>query len=222
MSILHIDPWPYFVILFTILLVTTLWMTALASRFRRQTKDLGDVPFSILDLQFPSSEAELYTLIRHLPPNARRALKAHLWVDYLFMAGLYPAIALLCLILGTKTGAGQYFFWLVAALQGFAWLFDAMENAWLLRKLRKPEPGSGKRAFRNYTFCVYAKFILAFLGVSVTLPVIFYFWMSGSFSLETLRYLGIVLAEIIVFILIARRMKVPRKNNISAPGSSTP
>ena len=215
MTIILSDPWLYFIILFTIFLETTLWMAALARRFRQHNKDLGNVPFTILDLQFPSSESELCQLIRDLPKDARKALHAHLWVDYLFMIGLYPAIALLCLVLGDKTGAGQYFFWLIAALQLFAWLFDVLENAYLLKKLRKPVVKASGLSFKTYTFYVYAKFILAFLGVAVTLPVIFYFWMSGSFSEETLRYVGVAVAEVVVFMLIARKMKVPRKNNIS-------
>lgn len=226
MAVILSDPWLYFIILFTVFLATTLWMMALARRFRQQHKDLGEVPFTLLDLQFPSSPAELVELIQNMPEDARRAVRAHLWVDFIFMAALYPLIALLCLVLGDKTGAGQYFFWLIAALQFFAWLFDILENAYLLKKLRQPSVQPGARPFRNYTFYVYAKFILAFLGVAVTLPVMFYFWMSGSFLQETLRYVAMAVVEIVVFIWIARRiarrMKNAEKNNISPARSSTP
>lgn len=222
MAIILSDPWLYFIILFTVLLATTLWMMALGLRFRQYDPDLGEVPFSLADLQFPSSEAELCKLIRNMPDDSQRALRAHLWVDFLFMAALYPAIALLCLVLGDKTGAGQYFFWLIAALQFFAWLFDILENAYLLKKLWNSAISDRGRAFKNYTFYVYAKFILAFLGVAVALPVIFYFWMSGSFLEKTLWYVAIAVAEVVVFVLIARKMKVRSKNNISPSRSSTP
>ncbi len=71
------------------------------------------------------------------------------------MAGFYPSIAILCIIVGYKTDIGQYFFWLMAALQLAAWLFDMLENGYCLRKLRRPVPGATKSAFQNlFVLCV--------------------------------------------------------------------
>lgn len=197
-------PWPMFLVHFTLFLLTTLWMSALARRFRTMDTDVGEVPFSILDLQFPSSENELCMLMSRATPDGRKALRMHLLVDFLFMMGLYPMVAILCLALGEKTGAGQYFFWLVAALQFCAFLFDILENFYLLSRLANPKARGG---FKTYKFYVFAKFILAFMGVAVTLPVIFYFWMTGVLALNTMGYLGIAVAEIVLFVLISRKMR---------------
>lgn len=206
-------PWPHFILHFTLFLFTTLWMSALARRFRTVDTDLGEVPFSIFDLQFPSSETELCKLLSSATSDGKWALRMHLLVDFLFMIAVYPMIAILCLALGEKTGMGKYFFWLIAALQMVAFLFDILENLYLLRRLRKPQVSGG---FGRFTFFVYAKFMLAFLGVSVTLPVIFYFWMTGTTAAGTLQYIGIAILEVVVFMLISWRMGVAAKRKLAA------
>jgi hypothetical protein len=138
-----------------------------------------------------------------LSPAAKKALRTQLWVDFLFMAGFYPSIAILCIIMGYKTDAGQYFFWLMAALQLFAWIFDILENGYCLHKLRKPVVGGTKNAFQSYSFSVYAKFILCLAGVAVSLPALFYCWITGNFDVNSLWYGGVLLIEL----LIAWRIK---------------
>lgn len=206
-------PWPHFILHFTFFLLTTLWMSDLARRFRTVDTDLGEVPFSIFDLLFPSSETELCKLLSRATPDGKRALRIHLWVDFLFMLAVYPMIAILCYALGEKTGIGKYFFWLVAALQFVAFLFDILENLYLLRRLRKPQASGG---FGRFTFFVYAKFILSFLGVAVTLPLIFYFWMTGTTAAGTLQYIGIAILEVVVFVLVSWRMGVAAKKKLAA------
>lgn len=206
------DPRFYFVLCFGLMLATALWLNRLAKKFHRRAGSGEEQPFTIFDLQFPASEAEMDNLIGHLQPTAHRALKAHLWVDFLFMLGLYPATALLCLIIGAKTGSGEYFFWLVAALQGVAWVADICENIYCLRKMG-PSPTKG--GFAAYSFAVNTKFLLVFLGLAVTLPVAFYFWMTGEFWHSSLRYVCILAGETLTFLLIT-------VYNISRRRSSTP
>lgn len=205
------DPRFYLVLCVGLLLATLLWMMQLAKKFRYRAGSGEQSPFSILDLQFPASEAEMDKLVAGLEPPARRALKTQLWVDFLFMAGFYPAIALLCIVIGAKTGLGEYFFWLVAALQLVAWAADVYENVYCLRKM-KDTPARG--GFAAYSFFVNTKFLLAFLGLAVTLPLAFYFWMTGEFWQSSLRYVCILAGEILVFLLITGY-------NISRSRSST-
>lgn len=190
----------YFMLSFTLMLFTALWMFLLGKKFSYRDTDGVDVPFTILDLQFPSSEQELSNIMKGLSPVVKKALRAHLWVDFLFMAGFYPSIAILCIIVGYKTDVGQYFFWLVAALQLFAWLFDILENGYCLRKLRKPEAGS-PNAFQTYSFFVYTKFILCLAG-AIAIPALFYSWITGDFDTGSLWYGGIILAELMVALWI--------------------
>lgn len=187
----------YFMLSFTLMLFTALWMSVLGKKFSYRNTDGVDIPFNILDLQFPSSEQELCNIMKGLSPAAKKAVRAHLWVDFLFMAGFYPSIAILCIIVGYKTDVGQYFFWLVAALQLFAWLFDILENGYCLRKLREPVPGATNNAFKSYSFFVYAKFALCLAGV-ISVPALFYSWITGDFETGSLLYGGIMLAEIAV------------------------
>ncbi|WP_343307500.1 hypothetical protein AAHN97_10220 [Chitinophaga niabensis] len=189
----------YFMLSFTLMLFTALWMLLLGKKFSYRDAGGVEIPFSILDLQFPSSEQELCTIMKGLSPAAGKALRAHLWVDYLFMAGFYPSIAILCIIVGYKTDVGQYFFWLMAALQLAAWLFDMLENGYCLRKLRKPVPGT---TFQSYSFFVYAKFILCLAGVASAIPALFYCWITGDFEVNSLLYGGIIVAEILIALWI--------------------
>lgn len=206
------DPRFYLVISMALMAATALWLMQIARRFRYNTRGGEAMPFTILDIQFPASEAEMDGMVRGMEPTAQRALKTHLWVDFLFMAGFYPAVALLCVIVGAKTGVGEYFFWLVGALQAVAWLADICENVYCLRKLR-PKPVTG--GFKSYAMAVNIKFVLAFLGLAVTLPLVFYFWMTGEFRHSSVAYAGILTGEILIFLLIALY-------NISRRQSSTP
>lgn len=188
----------YFMLSFTLMLFTALWMFLLGKKFRYRDPGGVEIPFGFLDLQFPSSEQELCNIMKGLSPTIRTALRAHLWVDFLFMAGFYPSIAILCIIVGYKTDVGQYFFWLMAAFQLAAWLFDILENGYCLRKLRKPVPGATNNAFQTYSFFVYAKFILCLAGLASAVPALFYCWITGDFETGSLSYGGIMVAELLV------------------------
>lgn len=192
----------YFMLAFTLMLFTALWMVLLGKKFRYFSEDGVEIPFSILDLQFPSSEKELCHIMQGLSPVAGKALRAHLWIDFLFMAGFYPTIAILCIIVGYKTDVGQYFFWLMAALQLFAWLFDILENGYCLRKLRKPVVNTTSNAFKTYSFVVYAKFIICLTGIAAAVPALFYSWVTGDFETNSLWYGGIILSELLVVLWI--------------------
>lgn len=146
-------------------------------------------------------------MIKGMSTGTQQALRTHLRVDFFFMAGTYPSIALLCILIGNKTGYGQYFFWLVAFLQLFAWIFDILENIYCLQKLRHPVVSDNAQIFRRYTFNVYAKFLIAITGLAITLPLAFYFWMSGDYWPDSLWYAGLMLAEVLVFFFVSKRIK---------------
>ncbi|RPD39668.1 hypothetical protein [Chitinophaga barathri] len=194
----------YLLITYTILLITAIWMTKIARRFFFRDRDGLRRIFNILDLEFPVSDAELAGMIQNMLPGVRKAVRLHLWVDFLFMLGFYPFTAMLCLIIGYKTGIGAYFYSMMAALQGVAWGCDILENIYLLRKLRKPEPG---KQFGTYSFFVYTKFILCYAGLGVTLPVAFYFWMTGDFEQATVPYAMALLAETALAVWLLQKVK---------------
>lgn len=129
-----------------ITLISLCWM-ANTSRFfiyERWTERT----FSILDLQFPNS-AQYYTYIlldlhNEKKLNSKRALNAlreHLYVDFIFMFGFYPFVALLALHLSylSLDIKAIYFFQFLAFLQLLAWVLDIIENTIILKSIKNPK-----------------------------------------------------------------------------------
>ncbi|SKD09207.1 hypothetical protein SAMN05660461_5090 [Chitinophaga ginsengisegetis] len=176
--------------------------------------------FSIIDLQFPASSKEIPELIKGIyalpaPQRSRTlsALRGQLWVDFLFMPALYGSIFLLCIQVADKmTPAGEIFFECLAWLQLIAWLFDAMENGYLLNKIKPDVTPSTPEVHKAYQQMVFAKWILLLTGIVCALSALLFFWVSGKYETRSLHYLLILVGEGIVFVIaevIAGRRKVP-------------
>jgi hypothetical protein len=178
--------------------------------------------FSIIDLQFPASSKEIPELIKGIyalpaPQQSRTlsALRGQLWVDFLFMPALYGSIFLLCIQVANKmTPSGEIFFECLAWLQLIAWLFDAMENGYLLNKIKPGVTPSTPEVHKAYQQMVFAKWILLLTGIVCAFSALLFFWVSGKYESRSLHYLLILVGEAIVFVIalvIAGRRKAPEE-----------
>ena len=132
---------------------------------------LGDEKFSILGLELFYSKKEIINVLTQAKEPARIALNYHLIFDFAFMAGIYPGIACLCMMAREKihtTGLKNILFAL-AMLQPVAWVFDIIENCYLLNWLDKPEIGD---EFGMYHNIVALKWLIALIGALIAIGVI--------------------------------------------------
>ena len=199
--------WIIFITCFTVMLLATLWMTNLAKHFFVE-KD-GKRSFNIFDLEFPATEMQLDKLMYYSTPDARKQLRKHLLVDFIFMPAAYIAIALLCYKAAIKMEfVGKYTFLALAVLQILPWLFDILENGYLLNKLssaKKPGSKDSSASFKTFQFLVKAKFAIALTASVCAVFGLFYFWIMGAFQKESLIYLAVLVIEIAVFLWLNAR-----------------
>jgi hypothetical protein len=200
--------WTYFFILFACMLVFSTIMDVLATRFVTVTR--VQRKFTIFDLEFTATPAELADIIKGIDKlgdtawsaRVRKALRLHLLTDFLFMFCVYPGIAMLCVKTASKmAGIGEVIFMALAVAQIFAWLFDIIENVYLLNKLRKPEI-STPRAHKMYKKVVMTKWAIAITGSICSVFGLLYFWIVGEFSRPSAFVPFIVLAIIIVWLYV--------------------
>ena len=101
---------------------------------------------------------------------------------------------------------GRYLFLFLAAIQILPWLFDVLENSYLLRKAssnreaEKKEYNSG--SFRMFQLLVRAKFVIALTGGVAAVSGLFYFWLTGAFHKESLLYIGVIFGELVIFLWV--------------------
>jgi len=159
------QPTPYnrwlklFLFCLGVAMATTFIMEWLAEDFW-----LADEKFSIIGLELSYSKTKVITILSQLKEPAKIALNYQLIFDFAFMAGVYPGIASLCMMIREKIdkkGLKNLLFGL-AMLQPLAWVFDIIENCYLLNWVDKPEIGD---EFMMYHNIVAAKWIIALTGV---------------------------------------------------------
>jgi hypothetical protein len=95
----------------------------------------------------------------------------HLSFDFVFMAGVYPGIACLCIMAAEKLRK-KWVKWILigfALLQSAAWIFDILENYYLLKWLKKPVIGD---EFGFYHSIVYSKWIIALTAFFLSIIII--------------------------------------------------
>src|SRR3982751_4158574 len=213
MEIYDIDNWPLFTIVLGLLLVVTLVMMKQSQHF--YTKDVVIRKFSIIELQVPATATELYNIIKGLyalpAPQSQKAisaLKRQLQLDFLFMPLVYGAVFLLCWRVSAKMHPhfGYYLFLVLAILQVIPWICDIAENIFLLGKLKsdieKPtETPGAKLKHKRYLFMEAIKWGVLLTGAVCALSAIAYFWLTGNYSGNSLVFLLIVFAEILLFLL---------------------
>jgi hypothetical protein len=127
--------------------------------------------FTIMQLEFFYSEDKLTNVLAGLNDHVRVILRYHLSFDFAFMAGIYPAIAALCMMAREKLGSTGWkiMFTLLAALQTAAWGLDMAENYLLFKWIEHP---AISKEFDFYHFVVALKWFIALAGVVGSLVVI--------------------------------------------------
>lgn len=166
----------------------------------------------MLDLEFPpsaedlvSSIKDIYNLPAQLAAKTTRALKNQLLLDFLFMPALYGTIFILSMKVSMKMlYFGHKLFAIFAWLQFIAWLCDIIENFYLLNKI-KPNPVVSK-PFIHHSFEIIEiiKWGIPLLAGVCSIAGIFYFWLVGRYSYESLNYIFITISELILFFIIKK------------------
>lgn len=126
--------------------------------------------FTILGLELFYSKEKVENIISSLDDRVKTILRYHLYFDFAFMAGIYPAIASLGMMVKEKLVSPRFRKIIVniAALQLIACIADIVENYYLLSWIAKPVIGS---EFGWYHFIVWIKWIIALAGVLVFVPL---------------------------------------------------
>jgi hypothetical protein len=119
--------------------------------------------FSIIGLELTYSKDKVASILAGIEPVVKSALRYQLLFDFVFMFGVYPGIASLCLLARNKVQSAQRkkVLCVVATLQLMAWICDILENYSLLKWINHPSIGN---EFMLYHFIVIIKWMLALLG----------------------------------------------------------
>jgi len=124
--------------------------------------------FSIMDLELYLGKDELQQLLLNLDDKTSTIVNYHLHFDFLFMAGVFPGIACLCMLtrarIQKERRSIRSILFVMASLQLFAWSFDIYENTHLLKWLKHPDLIDN---IGLYHALVRSKFVLAFSGVII-------------------------------------------------------
>jgi hypothetical protein len=121
-------------------------------------------PFSIIGLEWFYNHEKLASIMAGLDYHVKTILSYHLSFDFVFMAGVYPAIAALCMIAAERLDRPGWrkALFIVALLQLVAWICDIGENYYLLKWLKEPVLTD---EFGQYHVMVATKWILALGGI---------------------------------------------------------
>ena len=132
--------------------------------------DFGN-KFTIIGLELFYSKTRLLAVLTGMDAHERILLDYHLHFDFLFMAGIYPAITALCMIAMEKLRAINWrkFLYTLALVQLIAWGCDITENLYLLKWLKHPQIGDD---FGFYHLIVATKWIIALAGALVAIITI--------------------------------------------------
>jgi len=138
--------------------------SAFAMKWMETDLVFNNKPISIFGLELYYSKEKIVEIFSGIDARIKTILGYHLYFDFIFMAGVYPGIASLCMMTSEKiNGRGlKIILFGLAFLQLFAWGFDIIENYYLLKWLKKPIIGE---EFRFYHVVVYTKWAIALTGI---------------------------------------------------------
>lgn len=130
-----------------------------------------DERFSILGLELFYSKKEVITILTEIKQPAKIALNYQLIFDFAFMAGVYPGIASLCMMAREKIikKSLRNILFALAMLQPIAWVFDIVENGYLLKWIDNPEIGD---EFSIYHNMVALKWLIALAGALLSIIIL--------------------------------------------------
>lgn len=129
--------------------------------------------FTIMGLELFYPKQKVETILAGIDQPVGTILRYHLSFDFVFMAGIFPGIAALCMMASYKfrTGLFKIIFAGLAILQGVAWGFDITENTYLLKWMNNPDIGD---EFSFFHLVVAAKWILALTGALLSIPILLF------------------------------------------------
>jgi hypothetical protein len=127
--------------------------------------------FTIMGLELFYSGDKLTGVMAGLNDHVRVILRYHLSFDFAFMAGIYPAIAALCMLAKEKLVSIGWKITLtgLAALQTVAWGLDMTENYLLFKWIEQPLI---EKPIGAYHAVVIIKWLIALMGAGISLPVV--------------------------------------------------
>lgn len=127
--------------------------------------------FTIIGLEISYPKEKVVAILAGLDEHVKTILRYHLSFDFVFMAGVYPGIAALCLMARNKLHghAIRNFLLTIAIFQAIAWGCDIFENMCLLKWIKEPVITSG---FDTYHLLVAVKWIIALAGAFIAIPLV--------------------------------------------------
>jgi len=130
----------------------------------------GGQKFTIMGLEFFYPKGKVACILAGLDEHVKTILRYHLSFDFVFMAGVYPGIASLCMMAREKSVNGilKKILFVLASLQALAWGCDIFENICLLKWINNPVIGND---FASYHLIVAAKWIIALTGAMPAIPL---------------------------------------------------
>jgi hypothetical protein len=126
--------------------------------------------FTIIGLEIGYPKEKVISVLSGLDDHVRTILRYHLSFDFVFMAGVYPGIAALCMMARIKSSSKLIKRILItgAILQAVAWGCDIAENFYLFGWIRNPVIGN---EFGLYHFIVAAKWVIALSTAMLAIPL---------------------------------------------------
>jgi hypothetical protein len=126
---------------------------------------------SIFGLELFYPKEKIVEIFSGISDKVKAILGYHLSFDFIFMAGVYPGIACLCMMASAKVAGKNLkrILFTLAFLQIFGWTFDVIENYYLLKWLKDPVIGD---EFGFYHIVVYNKWAIALTAALIALSVL--------------------------------------------------
>jgi len=145
--------------------------SAFAMKWMESDLVFNNKPISIFGLELYYSKVKIVEIFSGINARIKTILSYHLYFDFVFMAGVYPGIASLCMIATEKVSNRilKIILFGLAFLQVTAWGFDIIENYYLLKWLKHPVIGE---EFGFYHVVVYTKWAIALTGIFLSIGII--------------------------------------------------
>ena len=137
--------------------------------------------FTVFDLELFLDKAGLEKIFKGMELNAKMMVDNHLHFDFFFMAGVFPGIACICMLVRERINKNKKLirsvFFVIASLQLAAWSFDIYENLHLIKWLKNPETIDH---IDLYHLLVRSKFIIIISGIILSALAFIFFKSKTS------------------------------------------
>jgi len=176
----------------------------------------------MLDLEFPVSALELATYIKgifllpkELSQISIRSLRGRLYLHFLFIPLKYLTVFFMCMRLSEKMSfLGNYIFIVLAWMQVIPLICDFFENFYLLQKLHADATVSSQSVHKKYQILGRVKWIIFLVAIAFGISSLFYFWLTGAYSNLSLKFLIILIVELVIVTVLIKITKNSSKINL--------